>query len=110
MIAGRALRAGDAGKKVILTGGAGLAAERRARAGRARGGGRPRGAGRRDAGLGRTEPRRPGPAEERASGPAKREKERARLSAGLGLGRWFGLGLGLSFVLGFLSIFYFSSF
>ena len=61
-------------------------------------------------GLDRAEPRRPGPAEERASGPAKRERERARLSAGLGLGRWFGLGLGLSFVLGFLSIFYFSPF
>ena len=27
----------------------------------------------------RAEPRRPGPAEERASGPAKRERERARL-------------------------------
>jgi len=71
-------------------------------------------------GLGRAEPKRPGPAEERASGPAKRERERARLMgagprervldwaglAGLSAGVvWAGFGFSI-----FLSLFYFFSF
>ena len=87
-----------------------------------------------DAGLGRStralarlaprsgpdqaEPRRPGPAEERASGPAKRERERARLmgaeprervldwawEGGLGW-VWVAVGLKADFFFGFFFLF-----